>query len=221
MAIALGTVGTAVEVAGTELECSIDLPAGHVLGYQFGIHNESADPTSAVWNGSEGMVLVDYIFNSGTRGSGLYLLAGATAGSHSAIITTPASETMAGRLFTLSGVNTSDVFDAASVVSDAEATGDQDLDVSITSPAGDLAFIAVCAALAAASFTPTNGTVEDADNTANFWFGLLSRAGQGGATQINGSFAANPFGFSTVGVNLNAAATGLHRHMASYRRRRA
>lgn len=186
------------------MTASYTLTAGDLLLAVVGIHDETNAPNSAVWNGSETMTLVGYLGNAGTRGAGLYALAGATSGTHDVVVTHATSETMALLVFGYSGVATSSPFDGA--VTDAEATGDTSLSVSVTSPTGDKAIVVAASAGTGLTLTPTNGTLQNAQDTANFGFYILDRDGQGGATTISGTFGSDPFGFTTVGCNLNVPA---------------
>lgn len=210
MSATFRSAGTAVEQSGTTLTFAYTLTAGDVLFALVSIHDELNAPTSVVWNGTETMTLVGYIGNSGTRGCGLYVLVGGTSGTHNVVVTHATSETMAGLAFGYSGVDTGTPTDGA--VTDAEATGDTSLSVSVTSPAGDKALVVAGAALSSGTITMTNGTEQHRTNTANFAFLVLDRDGQGGATVIDGTWDSNPFGFATVGCNINAAvvATAYH-----------
>lgn len=216
MAVAFRSAGTPVENAGaTTVTVSYTLTAGDLLLCAFSIHDELTAPSGATWNGSEAMTLVGYIGNSGTRGCGLYLLSGGTSGTHDVVITHATSETMAAVAFGYSGHDTGTPYDGA--VTDAELTGDTSLSVTVTSPAGDLALVVAAVADPSVTLSLTNGTERAAPDTTNFGFFILDRAGVG-STLINGTFSADPFGFATVGVNLNDRPVFGPYHMNQYRK---
>lgn len=199
---AFRSAGTAVEVSGTmTMDVEYTLTAGDLLCLLHSVPNNPGSPTSVVSDVDGALTPVDWA-DAASRVASLYVLENATAGAHTITVTYAANQTMAGIAFGVSSVDMGTSFDGAV---DAEgASGTTDLDISVTSPSGDLALAVAVTASATRDLTLDNGTVHVDTNTTNFGLYVCSRAGQGGATSIDGAFDADTFGWSAVAANINA-----------------
>lgn len=208
MAAAFRSAGSANEsAASTTVAVTYTATAGDLLCCLVGLHNNSNAPTSVVSDLDGALTQVGYEFNSGTRCAGLYVLPNCSAGLHTITITHASSQVIIGGVaFGLSGVTTTSPTDGATSAEVASG-GTTDFDISITSPSGDLALTAaVTASSSGIELVLDNGTVHVDTNSANIGYYVATRAGQGGATSIDGAFSIGHFGWTAIGANVNAAA---------------
>jgi hypothetical protein len=204
MAVAYRTSGTPVEANSTSVTVNYTVAAGDTLYVVVATINGA--PSGVTWNTTEALTMIGSQVRDagGGRDMSVWRRVSPTAGTFDVVATQAASALIAAWPVSLTGVLTSGPEDG--VVTDAEAPGDTTLDVSITSPVGDLAVVAAVSALGGLTHTVANGTERASPDTANCGFHWLDRAGTGGATTINSTFSGDPFGFVTVGFNVNPSA---------------
>lgn len=204
------TAATINEASATTNTVSFTLTAGDVLLAAIG-HLLGSSPTSVTWNGSENMTLVEAQIGAELRHESLYILAGGTAGTFNVVATFGSTTVSAMTVFSYSGVDVTNAFDGATkgAASDANPT------LTITSPEGDLAVMAVVHSTAGTTMTMTNGTQQNYQESANYGIVICDRAGVG-STQVNGTITGET-AWAAVGCNLNTPLSGAY-YLNYYRR---
>lgn len=187
------------EANSTTLTVSYTLTAGDILLVAIA-HLQGASPTSVMWNTTEAMTKIEtQLAGASLRATSLYMLLGGTSGTHNVTITFAASSVCAATAFGYSGPNLTYPYDGTA----KNAVNDTAPNLTVTSPTGGLGIAVFGMGTGGTDITMMNGTKRNYQETANMCIAICDRAGQAGATQINGSVTGLSGGWSGVITNLN------------------